>query len=140
VQSACPTARLMTSEIGGLGEGFRGEILDGFGLATPNAIRFHPMRVPEDRVSGDIGAIPLGFVREERPDVVVSYAVFSESIGNGLDSTIFTRYTYGALPASLSRSSGVWPAGSNLYVWVSKTGACAGPALDSQIRAALASN
>ena len=39
---ACPSATLMSSEIGALGDAFPGEILDAFGLATPAAIR-HPV-------------------------------------------------------------------------------------------------
>ena len=33
----CPTCSLVTSEIGGLGYGFKGVVYDGFGLADPNA-------------------------------------------------------------------------------------------------------
>ena len=54
----CPTGTLMTSEIGGLGWGFRGTILDGAGLGSPEAIRYHPMRVPEERSNGSLGEIP----------------------------------------------------------------------------------
>jgi hypothetical protein len=140
VRSACPTGRLMTSEIGGLGEGFRGTILDGFGLASPEAMKFHPMRVPEDRSGGYIGAIPIGFVNEARPDVIVSYPTFAESIIKKIDPSVFTEYSYNALPASLSKVTGVWPTGSPLLVWVAKAGGCSATAVDTQIRTSLAAN
>ncbi len=74
-----PNARLMTSEIGGLGYTFRGQVLDGGGLASPQALEFHPMSVPEERSSGSIGAIPVGFIQAEQPEIMVSYDVFIEA-------------------------------------------------------------
>lgn len=74
-----PRATLMTSEIGGLGYGFRGRIADGAGLVTPEALVYHPMKVPEERSGGGIGAIPVGFVREMSPELIVSYDMFVES-------------------------------------------------------------
>jgi hypothetical protein len=39
-----PQAKLMTSEIGGLGYGFKGYIMDGAGLVTPLALAYHPLK------------------------------------------------------------------------------------------------
>ena len=69
----------MSSEIGGLGYTFKGHIVDAAGLTSPEALRFHPMKIPEERSGGEIGAIPVGFVEEVRPDVIVSYDIFIEA-------------------------------------------------------------
>ncbi len=75
----CPTCSLVTSEIGGLGYGFRGVVYDGFGLADPVALQFHPMAVPEQRRSTGIGAIPPEYIALRKPDYVVSMPIFSEA-------------------------------------------------------------
>jgi len=75
-----PEATLLSSEVGGLGEGFPGRIEDGFGLVSPAALRFHPMRVPSERSSGTLGAIPPAFVAQVRPGLIVSYDVFAEAL------------------------------------------------------------
>ncbi len=74
-----PDARLLSSEIGGLGYGFGGRMLDGVGLVSPEALRYHPMAVPGQRSHGSTGAIPVGFVRETRPELIVSLDVFIEA-------------------------------------------------------------
>ncbi len=71
-----PGETLLSTEVGGLGWGFRGKILDGVGLVSPAALKHHPMRVPEDRPTGLIGALPPGFVAEHRPGLIVGYDVF----------------------------------------------------------------
>jgi hypothetical protein len=45
-----PHATLMTSEIGGLGYGFKGHMVDGAGLISPDALQYHPMSVPKCRI------------------------------------------------------------------------------------------
>jgi hypothetical protein len=67
-----PDARLMTSEIGGLGISFRGTILDGAGLITPAALRYHPL----PGATSGVGGIPAGLIREMKPELIVSYPVF----------------------------------------------------------------
>lgn len=75
-----PDARLLSSEIGGLGWGFKGYIMDGVGLITPQALKYHPMKVPEERSLGMYGSIPTGIVIETRPEIIVSYDVFIEDL------------------------------------------------------------
>lgn len=75
-----PEARLLTAEIGGLGYSFKGTIIDACGLASPEALRYHPMKVPEERSSGKIGAIPAGLVAETRPELIVTYDAFGEAL------------------------------------------------------------
>jgi len=67
-----PSASLMTSEIGGLGFGFKGYIWDGVGLASPDAIKHHPLTVPQERNFGGDGALPLAYVKEKGPDLIVT--------------------------------------------------------------------
>lgn len=74
-----PDYSLLSSEVGGLGYSFKGKLYDAAGLVDPRAIKFHPMRVPEERSSGNIGAIPVGYVREVKPDIIVSYDIFAEA-------------------------------------------------------------
>ncbi len=106
-----PQARLLTSEIGGLGYTFRGEILDGAGLATPAALAYHPMPFPEQRRDGSIGAIPPGFIAQAKPEIIVSYDVFIQSF---MDSPAANEYTHLRLPLlteedlALSRITSFW--------------------------------
>ena len=84
---AYPDAVLLTSEIGGLGHGFEGRIADGAGLVSPEALRHHPMRVPEERSNALIGAIPLAYVLEVNPEIIVSYDINAEQVlRGGLDA------------------------------------------------------
>jgi len=106
-----PNARLLTSEIGGLGYTFRGEILDGAGLATPAALAYHPMPFPEQRRDGSIGAIPPGYIAQEKPEIIVSYDVFIQAF---LDSPAAQEYILLRLPVlteedmALSGITSVW--------------------------------
>jgi hypothetical protein len=73
-----PNARLLTSEIGGLGYAFEGKVLDGCGLISPEALKYHPMQVPQQRSSAKAGAIPLAYVIVKNPELVVSLEAFCE--------------------------------------------------------------
>lgn len=139
IDQKCPTARLVTSEIGGLGDGFPGEILDAFGLATPAAIRYHPMPVPQDRSSGGVGAIPPAFVSDVHPDVVVSYSFFTEALSRRFDRSIYEEHIYEPLPATESKQNHSLK-GASLYVLIAKEGACSPAAIDLGIRDALQNN
>jgi hypothetical protein len=79
-----PNAVLMTSEIGGLGWGFRGKIIDAAGLVSPECLKYHPMAVPEDRTAGYLGSIPPQAVRDLQPDLVVSMETFSQAVRRDL--------------------------------------------------------
>jgi len=89
-----PHATLMTSEVGGLGYGFKGHIVDGVGLISPGALRYHPMSVPEERSAGNIGAIPVGFIEEMNPELIVSYDIFAEAFlkSDALDHYVRIKY------------------------------------------------
>jgi hypothetical protein len=86
-----PQSRMMTSEIGGLGYGFDGYIWDGAGLATPEALKYHPMEIPLERSGGFIGAIPVQFIQDHSPEIIVSYDIFIEAFLSSEDLDNFVR-------------------------------------------------
>lgn len=90
-----PERTLLTSEIGGLGFGFKGKIIDGAGLISPEALKYHPMQVPEERDNGNIGAIPLKFIQSVQPDLIVSYDLFNKQF---LDSGERDNYIWLKIP------------------------------------------
>lgn len=104
--SLYPSATLLTSEIGGLGYGFKGTLLDGAGLVSPQALKFHPMKVPEERANGYTGGIPLPFIQATKPDLIVSYSAFIKPF---FTSDTMKNYTYFQCPIfredDLSRSN-----------------------------------
>jgi len=89
---------VMTSEIGGLGWTYRGRIIDAAGLVSPECLKYHPMKVPEQRGRGIYGAIPVEAVVDLKPGLVVSMEVFSESFrrefafGSLTDYELIERY------------------------------------------------
>lgn len=93
-----PNESLMTTEIGGLGYSFSGEILDAAGLASPDVLAYHPMKIPEQRASGGIGAIPPDYVREKMPGLIVSYDYFTQAL---LSDDVSQRYNMILIPAYL---------------------------------------
>jgi hypothetical protein len=99
----CPGCTLASSEIGGLGYAFRGKIFDGLGLADHAALRFHPLRVPAQRASYRVGAIPPAYVALRDPDFVVSMPIFSEAFRASPVSAHFTRYDCALVPEQPAR-------------------------------------
>jgi hypothetical protein len=93
-----PNATLLTPEIGGLGYTFRGEILDAVGLASPDALQFHPMDVPGERPRGDLGTIPPEYVERHRPDLIVSFDSFAQAL---LVSKAASQYNLVRIPVYL---------------------------------------
>jgi hypothetical protein len=98
LSSEYPQSRLLSSEIGGLGYEYTGRILDAAGLASPEALKYHPMKVPEERERGNLGAIPPAFVEETLPEIIVSYDSFAAAL---LNSEIVERYNVIVIPAYL---------------------------------------
>lgn len=93
--SKYPEYRLMTSEIGGLGYGFKGQVIDGVGLIQPDCLEYHPMSIPEERSSGRLGAIPAGCVIEKFPELIVSHNIYIESLS---ENKILDQYNHYQLP------------------------------------------
>jgi len=109
--AAMPNASIMAAEIGGLGETFPGHIYDGVGLVSPKALKYHPLRVPEQRMLGYIGAIPPGYVEEVRPELIVGMDEFVRAV---LASPVRSHYTirrtdiYGPADALVLASDELW--------------------------------
>ena len=133
----CPSGVLMSSEIGGLGWEFHGKILDGAGLASPEAIRYHPMRVPEERSNGFLGEIPAGFVRDRHPDLIVSYDILAESALPAARSLGYIDFSFPLFIRSdgTIRNS-LWGA-RQMHVLVAPDGHCPPTAIDQAVRMAL---
>ena len=127
--AAHPGARLLTSEIGGLGYGFRGTVLDGVGLISPEALPYHPLRVPEERSDGGIGAIPPRYVAATMPELIVSHPVFVQAL---LRDHVLAAYESFSVPLWLDedrRRAGdpsLWGS-KELLVWVRRDVAERGP-------------
>jgi hypothetical protein len=113
-----PNARLLTSEIGGLGYGFPGYILDGAGLASPEALKFHPLKIPEQRATGMIGAIPPDFVREVNPELIVGYDTFMRAF---LNSDLVNQYIWIKRPRYVDAEMQIEridPSGESNYLYI----------------------
>jgi hypothetical protein len=80
LHNVCPNSELLTSEIGGLGYGFKGSIADGVGIASPDAVKYHPMLIPQARSRPDLGAIPPQFVWDRNPDLIVTYDIYGGAV------------------------------------------------------------
>jgi hypothetical protein len=133
----CPSGVLMTSEIGGLGWGFRGTILDGAGLGSPEAIRYHPMRVPQERSNGSLGEIPSGFIRERRPDLIVSYDSFAETALPAARSLGYIDYVFPMfVRGEREGMNDLWGA-RQMHVLVAPDGRCSPTAVEHAVHTAL---
>jgi hypothetical protein len=67
------------SEVGAFGYHYKGRILDGLGLVSPEILPYHPVPSPLRR-NGLYGAIPPRAVRDFRPEFVVSMDIFGEAV------------------------------------------------------------
>lgn len=103
-----PDARLLSSEIGGLGWGFKGYILDGVGLVTPQALKYHPMSVPEERSGGLTGSIPTRIVIDLKPEIIVSYDNFIEDL---IRSPVLQEYVHYQEPVFVQQDLALSPTG-----------------------------
>ena len=101
----CPSCTLVTSEIGGLGYSFKGRVYDAFGLGDPEAARFHPLSVPEERQDFRVGAIPPKYVVYRNPDFVVSMPLFSMALRA---SKVVDKYNAYDCPFSEKRGVRIW--------------------------------
>jgi hypothetical protein len=115
-----PNARLLTSEIGGLGYSFHGEIIDGIGLITPRALMYHPMKVPEQRENGATGAIPAAMVENEIPELIVSYPVFIKEFDSSVDMNKYYKITVPPFSKTWQTQTGIDSVYGNyeLYIYV----------------------
>jgi hypothetical protein len=77
LEDLCPRCTLASSEIGAVGYTFPGTVYDGFGIADPVAMQFHPLRIPFERRQFDIGGIPARYIELRRPDFIVTMPPFA---------------------------------------------------------------
>lgn len=116
LQNDYPSATLMAPEIGALGYEFLGSIKDGVGLASPEALAFHPMKVPEQRHSGGVGSIPLAYAEQENPDIIVGFPTMLFEVRRSTFASRYQEYRIPPLPSSLlPYMSTVW---GNSYISV----------------------
>jgi len=126
LHQACPQSELMTSEIGALGYSFQGYVSDGVGIASPGALKYHPMAVPQERSDPSFGAIPPRFVRDRKPDLIFTYDIYAEAVTASPE--IHAAYDdLRFYPVLKSETQGnlapVWGA-RTLHVFVKKAGGC----------------
>jgi hypothetical protein len=93
-----PNAKVAAPEIGALGFSFPGSIEDTIGLASPGALRFHPLTVPSQRPTGYHGGVPAGFIEHTSPTVVIGLDVFMTDF---LSSTVSGHYEIRKVPPVL---------------------------------------
>jgi len=117
-----PGARLMTSEIGGLGYTFKGYIYDGAGLISPNALKFFPEESDYRQNNNVGGYIPTGFIQSESPELIVTYPVFIEEFSS---SRYAENYYCISIPAfsqqfqSATGSKSIWSC-NELLIYIRK--------------------
>ncbi len=93
-----PGKLLMAPEVGALGYFYDGYVFDAVGLVNPEALRFHPLKVPEQRASGVIAAVPAMLVQKKKPDILCGLEVFFEEVQK---SDVSKKYRWRTLPILL---------------------------------------
>jgi hypothetical protein len=100
LKASLPNGTMLSPEVGALGwDYYPNKIFDAVGLVTPSALKYHPMKVPEERRGGWLGAIPVGTIEEFHPDIVVAWSMVSEAFRRALEEGQLSDY----MPA------GHWP-------------------------------
>lgn len=111
INTRYPKATVLAPEIGGLGYGFKGKIIDAVGLASPEAVSYHPLAVPSERSSGLIGAIPPELVRDKDPDIIVSHDIFMQALSKTDLLKRYDHWQYSIFPlqdSALMNRSSLW--------------------------------
>ncbi len=134
LRTTCPGGTLLTPEIGALGWAFDGRILDAFGIASPRALAFQPLRS-----GAPVGGIPAAYAAVERPDIIVSYTSLDEEVRR--DTILMNAYDLIQLPTSLpAYTKGDtlpgWHGSTHLDVMLRKNGGCPVAAVEKAVRLA----
>jgi len=95
LQRSYPGSKLATAEIGALGYGFAGKVLDAAGIASPELLHYHPLPVPEERHDPTWAPVPRQLVRELSPELVVSVDRHMDAV---LEDPVVERYVHQRLP------------------------------------------
>lgn len=77
LEERCGGVTVLAAEVGALGWTYRGKIIDGVGLVSPEVLKYHPLRAPDERADSAVGAYPARAVAELRPEVIVAMQVFN---------------------------------------------------------------
>jgi hypothetical protein len=98
---------ILAPEIGALGYRFEGHIIDGVGLATPRALAFHPLKVPEQRPNGALGGVPAAFAELEKPGFIIGLPSLLSDV---VQSSVHSGYVIYTIPLQLKNiaPSKVW--------------------------------
>jgi hypothetical protein len=96
LKTRAPGRLLLAPEIGAVGFMYEGYMYDAVGLATPESLRFNPLKVPEERRTHSHGAIPPGMVEYFMPDIIVTSDTLSEAF---IRSAVASSYTKSSLPS-----------------------------------------
>ena len=138
LQRTCPSGTLMTSEIGALGWSFPGIIEDAFGIATPRAMAFQPLRS-----GAPVGGVPAAYALEASPDMIVNFSSLDAEVR--ASPQLNRTYSLISLPTTI-RSDHVptsplgWHKSTALDVFLRKDGACNFPEVESALSAAMTAN
>lgn len=89
LRSSCAECTVLAAEIGALGFGFQGKVVDAAGLASPEALQFHP-KIRSARRNQLGGSIPTELVRLIRPDIIVGMESFLTEVSA---SDLITMYS-----------------------------------------------
>lgn len=124
-ESSSAVTSIVASEIGALSWAFPGSVLDGVGLVSPGALKYHPMKVPEQRSAEALGAIPAGFVREHEAKWIVSMPILMEEVAKeSLAGQLPYRkergipvFSGGKLPENTRMPKDLW-GNAEIEVWV----------------------
>lgn len=92
LQERFPGKTLCAPEIGGLGWTFKGNILDAIAWVSPEALKYHPLNVPQELAMKGIAAIPPRLIIDFLPDLVVSMRLFSQGFRKALRRPGFPPY------------------------------------------------
>ena len=108
LKACSPNAAVMAPEIGALGYAFGGKVIDGVGLASNEAISFHPLKIPQQRANGTIGGVPAQFARQENPEFIVGLPRLMQDLSNSEE--ISQRYVKELIPLrdASGKSISVW--------------------------------
>ncbi len=136
-----PDAKLMTSEIGGLGYSFKGCILDGVGIASPDAVKHHPLTIGTQRLHARTGAIPAAYVNEKKPELIVSYPLFAQDFESSPYVDLYHKFSVPAFSAKCReqiKASSIWGCNVlNIYIRKDFAGPVKYGAITNQLGAAL---
>jgi hypothetical protein len=102
--SIYPESTIVAPEIGGLGRGFSGDIVDAAGLASPKVVPHHPLRIPEQRAAGYLGSVPPALVGEIRPDFIVGLPTLLAAVAKSAEIAEYQRIE---VPITYTTFSGI---------------------------------